>query len=120
MSHCSIISPPVIPAIHNFISALQHSSGGSRKKCIGVIISLSELKKGDIRHFQSFIFSHFTLIDGHLERLRIGVDEACSSKNLGVGGRGYCYEGLRDFLGGFSVALSSTEDRGMCLLEVFL
>ena len=87
MSHCSIISPPEIPAIHNFISALQHSSGGSRKKrkyAIGVIISLSELKKGDIRHFQSFIFSHFTLIDGHLERLRIGVDKACSSKNLGV------------------------------------
>ncbi len=62
---------------------LQHSNGSTRKKrkySIGVIICLSELSKTDIRLFQSFIFSHFTLIDAHLERLRLGVEEACSSR----------------------------------------
>jgi hypothetical protein len=29
-----------------------------------------------IRHFKNFVFSHFTLIDTHLERLKEGMEEA--------------------------------------------
>ena len=53
------------------------SSRKGKKYAFGVIICLSELSKEDIRHFQSFLFSHFTLIDAHLERLKEAVEEAC-------------------------------------------
>lgn len=33
------------------------------------------------RHFQEFLFSHFTLIDAHLEQLKEGVEEACHVRN---------------------------------------
>lgn len=55
----------------------QNSSRKGKKYALGVIICLSELSKDDIRHFQSFLFSHFTLIDAHLERLKEAVEEAC-------------------------------------------
>ena len=63
----------------------QHSSAGTRRKlkkyAIGFIICLSELNKPDIRHFQSFLFSHFTLIDAHLEQLKLRVEEVCNNRN---------------------------------------
>ena len=62
----------------NFVCpCLQCSSRKGKKYALGVIICLSELSKDDIRHFQSFLFSHFTLIDAHLERLRESVEDAC-------------------------------------------
>jgi len=66
----------------------QHSSSSSggrrrRKYAIGFIICLSELGKPDIRHFQSFLFSHFTLIDAHLEKLKLGVEEAFDGRRSG-------------------------------------
>ena len=32
------------------------------------------------RHFQDFFFSHFTLIDAHLEQLKEGVEDACHNR----------------------------------------
>jgi hypothetical protein len=51
-----------------------------RKYAIGVIISLSEMSHLHIKHFKDFIFSHFTLINTHLERLKEGVEEALLSR----------------------------------------
>ncbi len=45
-----------------------------------MILSLSELSEPDIQHFQSFLFSHFTLIDTHLEKLKSFVLEAPQSR----------------------------------------
>ena len=60
-----------------FFSFQSSSSRKGKKYAFGVIICLSELSTEDIRHFQSFLFSHFTLIDAHLERLKEAVEEAC-------------------------------------------
>lgn len=77
----------------------QYSTRKKRKYAIGVIISLSELSKMDIRHFQSFIFSHFTLIDAHLERLKSGVEEAVNNKVTIEGTITKAYQSfLQDFL----------------------
>ena len=43
---------------------------------MGVIVTLSEMSHLHINHFKDFIFSHFTLIDAHLERLKDGMEEA--------------------------------------------
>ena len=32
------------------------------------------------RHFQDFFFSHFTLIDAHLEQLKEGVEDTCHNR----------------------------------------
>ena len=55
--------------------ALQPSRKG-RKYAIGVIVCLSEMSHLHIQHFKDFIFSHFTLIDTHLERLKEGMEDA--------------------------------------------
>ena len=48
---------------------------------------MSDLGKTDIRHFQAFVFSHFTLIDAHLERLKLAVEEAyCCGSGRGQSG----------------------------------
>ena len=49
---------------------------------IGVILTLGELSEPDIQRLQSFIFSHFTLIDHHLEKLKDSVEEALYNKKL--------------------------------------
>ena len=70
--------------IHNMIFrdcnnlwSIQSTSRKGKKYAFGVIICLSELSTQDIRHCQAFLFSHFTLIDAHLERLKEAVEEAC-------------------------------------------
>ena len=57
--------------------SIQSTSRKGKKYAFGVIICLSELSTQDIRHYQSFLFSHFPLIDAHLERLKEAVEEAC-------------------------------------------
>ena len=62
--------------MQNYVYPFQCSSRKGKKYALGVIICLSELSKDDIRHFQSFLFSHFTLIDAHLERLKEAVEDS--------------------------------------------
>ena len=64
-----VLSPPPPP------SSPQPSRKG-RKYAIGVIVCLSEMGHLDIRHFKDFVFSHFPLVDTHLERLKEGMEEA--------------------------------------------
>jgi len=53
--------------------------------CTTVFLELEQRKTSVIfsplyRHFQDFFFSHFTLIDAHLEHLKEGVEEACHNR----------------------------------------
>ena len=51
-----------------------------RKYAIGVIICLSEMNHLDIRHFKEFVFSHFTIINAHLEQLKEDMEDALLSR----------------------------------------
>ena len=59
-----------------YTSASLQPARKGRCYAIGVIVCLSEMSHLDIRHFKDFVFSHFTLIDTHLEQLKEGMEEA--------------------------------------------
>ncbi|XP_035671144.1 folliculin-interacting protein 2-like isoform X2 [Branchiostoma floridae] len=52
------------------------SRGRSPKIGVAVIISLPESDEESSRQFQKFFFSHFTLLETHMHKLRMGVERA--------------------------------------------